>query len=191
MSINPTKLKLLDAAGRIFLEHGFDAASMDAIRIEAGVSNGSLYHHYPTKAQLATALYEYTLRDFHAALLKAVSDKLSAEAGVKGLVRAYIRWVVAHPERARLLHQLRRGGMAESESGWSSANMEAFGKLSAWIAQKVEQKEMRPLSLPVWMALVFAPAKSLTPQWVSQAQPSVSPGIRAELEHGAWQALAP
>jgi AcrR family transcriptional regulator len=192
MDPTSTKSLLLDAAAKVFLQHGFTATSMDMIRQEAGVSNGSLYHHYPTKAALADALYAYTLRDFHAVLLPAVAGRASAQAGVKGLIRAYVQWVVDHPERARLLHKLRRvGDMADARSKRNEANAEAFGALSAWVDKKVEAGEMRAMPFPVWMALVFSPALSLTQQWVAQTPPSVPPKVRAALEHGAWMAVAP
>ncbi len=186
----PTRHKVLEAAADVFLEHGFDGASMEQVRQRAGVSNGSLYHHYPTKAQLADAVYGHTLRDFHATLLAPLRAKASAEAGVKGMVRAYINWVVAHRAHARLLHKLGRSvDMASTERG--SANTEVFGTLRQWVEQKIEGGEMRPMPLNVWMALVVAPAMSLTGQWVKSAEPSVSPKVRAALEQGAWLAVAP
>ena len=190
MDPTSTKVKLLDAATKVFLEHGFTAASMDLVRQEAGVSNGSLYHHFPTKALLAEALYTHTLRDFHAALLLPITGRATAEAGVKGLIRAYTQWVVQHPERARLLHKLRRSdGMTEgTERG--AVNSEAFAALALWVGQQVEAGEMRAMPFPVWMALVFSPALSLTQQWVGQAKPTVPPKVRAALEHGAWMAVA-
>ena len=101
MDPRTTKERLLDAAALVFIRHGYAAASMDMVRQEAGVSNGSLYHHYPTKNLLADALYAATLRTFHATLLRAVGSRASAQSGVKGLVRAYVQWVADHPERAR------------------------------------------------------------------------------------------
>lgn len=191
MDPTSTKALLLEAAAKVFLQHGFTAASMDLVRQEAGVSNGSLYHHYPTKAALADALYAYTLRDFHSALLVAISGRASAQAGVKGLIRSYVQWVVEHPERARLLHKLRRvGDMADAASRRNEANAEAFSALSAWMHKQVEAGEMRAMPFPVWMALVFSPALSLTQQWVTQTPPSVPPKARAALEHGAWMAVA-
>jgi AcrR family transcriptional regulator len=185
-----TKDKLLDAATRVFLAHGFTAASMDMVRAEAGVSNGSLYHHFPTKALLADALYAHTLRGFHAALLPPIAGNATAEAGVKGLVRAYVQWVLQHPEQARLLHKLRRTeGMTENtERG--AVNTDAFGALALWIGRQVEAGEMRAMPFPVWMALVFSPALSLTQHWVTQAKPGVPPKVRVALEHGAWMAVA-
>jgi AcrR family transcriptional regulator len=188
----PTRGKLIEAAGRVFLAQGYEAASMDLVRAEAGVSNGSLYHHFPSKAHLAGALYEHTLRDFHQALLKPVSGKVRAEAGVRGLVRAYVRWVLQHPDRAKLLHRLRHSGeMAGLESAWAAPNQEAYGALCAWIEQMIAAKEMRRLPFPLWMALVFSPAMALTPTWVNQARPSVPPAVRAALEDAAWRAVAP
>ncbi|MDQ3270936.1 MAG: TetR/AcrR family transcriptional regulator [Pseudomonadota bacterium] len=201
-----TKDKLLDAATRVFLAHGFAAASMDMVRVEAGVSNGSLYHHFPTKALLADALYAHTLRDFHAALMAPIAGAATAEAGVKGLIRGYIQWVLQHPEQARLLHKLRRtdgmaDGMATStgETAGSgktagtergAVNANAYAALAEWIDQQVAAGDMRAMPFPVWMALVFSPALSLTQHWVAQAKPTVPPKVRAALEHGAWMSVA-
>src|SRR5215208_1606435 len=158
MDPTPTKELLLDAATKVFLEHGFSAASMDLVRQEAGVSNGSLYHHYPTKAKLADALYAYTLRDFHSSLLGAISGRASAQTGVKGLIRAYVQWVVRHPKRARLLHKLgRTGDLTDTASERNQANAEAFAAVREWMRQKVDAGEMRDMPFAVWMALVFSP----------------------------------
>lgn len=187
----PTRERLLEAAAKVFLEHGFTAASMDLVRQEAGVSNGSLYHHYPTKAALADALYAYTLRDFHLALLPAIGGRVSAQNGVKGLIRAYVQWVVQNPARARLLHKLRRtGDLTDTAAERNQANAEAYAVISGWVRQKVQAGELRDMPFAVWMALVFSPALSLTQQWVRQSEPSVPAKVRAALEHGAWMAVA-
>lgn len=191
MDPSSTKARLLEAAAQVFLEHGFGLASMDLVRQQAGVSNGSLYHHFPTKAQLADALYAWTLRDFHATVLVPIAGRASAQSGVKGMVRAYVQWVEQNPDGARLLHELRRGGALTSGGERDSANSDGFGALAGWIAARVEAGEMRALPLPVWTAVVFAPAISMTPHWVSQPGKPVSPKVRQALEHAAWMAVAP
>src|SRR5258707_15768776 len=45
-------LQILDAAGRIFMEQGYGATSMDAVAREAGVSKATLYAHFTNKEQL-------------------------------------------------------------------------------------------------------------------------------------------
>jgi AcrR family transcriptional regulator len=191
MDPTSTKTRVLEAATQVFLRHGFAAASMDQVRQEAGVSNGSLYHHYPTKAQLADALYAHTLRDFHATLMTAIHGRATAQSGVKGLVRNYIQWVVDNPSSARLLHQLRRSGGLADAGQWTTANAEGFEVLAVWLRQKVDAGEMRDLPFPIWTAVVFSPAISLTPHWARQAKPEVAPKVRAALEHAAWMAVAP
>ncbi len=191
MPATSTREKLLEAATRVFLEHGFGAASMDLVRQEAGVSNGSLYHHFPTKARLADALYAHTLRDFHAALMEPIRGRASAQTGVKGMIRVYVDWVVKHPDRARLLHELRRSvDLAGSPGEWAEANAEGFAVLRRWVDEQTKAGEMRPMPFHVWTALVFSPAISLTPHWARQPRPAVTPKVRAALEHGAWMAVA-
>ena len=45
-------LKVLEAAGRLFAEHGIDATSMDAIAEASGVSKATIYKHWPDKPAL-------------------------------------------------------------------------------------------------------------------------------------------
>jgi len=52
------RAQILDGAKRCFLEVGFEAASMNEITAEAGVSKGTLYVYFADKAALFTALIE-------------------------------------------------------------------------------------------------------------------------------------
>jgi AcrR family transcriptional regulator len=53
-----TRARILDAAVRRFAIAGYDAASVDDICAEAGVSKGAFYHHYPTKQAIFLALMQ-------------------------------------------------------------------------------------------------------------------------------------
>jgi AcrR family transcriptional regulator len=186
----PSREQILQAAAALFLSQGFEATSMDQVRQRAGVSNGSLYHHYPTKNHLARALYEAALADFHGALLKAIAADPPAEAGLRGLVAAYIAWVLKQPDRARVLHELRRTtAIAGAEPDWGALNAEAHGRLRAWAEACAARGEMKAMPFGVWIALVFAPLLQLTPAWLRQAKPAVPPRLRALLADAAWAAV--
>jgi AcrR family transcriptional regulator len=51
-----TKARILDAAVRRFAISGYNAASVDDICGEAGISKGAFYHHFPSKQAIFLAL---------------------------------------------------------------------------------------------------------------------------------------
>lgn len=51
-----TRQRLLEAAHREIYEHGFQAASLDRILADTGLSKGALYHHFGTKHALGIAV---------------------------------------------------------------------------------------------------------------------------------------
>lgn len=53
-----SRQRLLDAAARVFSERGYEAASVDEIAAEAGVSKGTLYWNFENKDDLFLALVE-------------------------------------------------------------------------------------------------------------------------------------
>jgi AcrR family transcriptional regulator len=64
---------LLEAAARRFLEQGYAAASMRDIAADVGMQVGSIYYHFPSKAELRAAVHEEGLRRIHAAVTDAVA----------------------------------------------------------------------------------------------------------------------
>ena len=53
-----TRERILDAAQRLVLEHGFGSTTVDAVLDAAGSSKGAFFHHFATKADLGQALVE-------------------------------------------------------------------------------------------------------------------------------------
>ncbi|MEM7171530.1 MAG: helix-turn-helix domain-containing protein [Pseudomonadota bacterium] len=47
-----TRLRIIDAARRLFNRHGFEGVSIDQIMAEAGLTRGGFYHHFATKDEL-------------------------------------------------------------------------------------------------------------------------------------------
>ncbi len=65
---NETRNHILDAALRRFSKDGYDAASVDEICAQAGVSKGAFYHHFPSKQAIFLALLERWLATVEAGL---------------------------------------------------------------------------------------------------------------------------
>jgi len=185
-----TRDALLGAAVSLFLTQGFHPTSMEQVRSAAGVSNGSLYHHFPTKNHLARAVYQAALRDYQASMRSALGEKVSAEAGVQNLVRRHIAWVLRSPRQARFLIELRAFTAIDGqEPDWEWVNAQAFSALKEWIARHVTEGSLQDLPFEVWMALVFAPVMQLTSSWARQEHPKVPPRVANALVQAAWRAV--
>lgn len=70
-----TKEKLLRAALQIGARDGLEAATTAAIAAEAGVAEGTLYRHFPSKDDLLIEVY----RGIKRAIFEAISDGEAAE----------------------------------------------------------------------------------------------------------------
>jgi AcrR family transcriptional regulator len=89
---------LLDGAVSLVADGGPTAVTMSAVASAIGAPSGSVYHRFPTRAALLSALWLRTLERFHAGLLD------SAAAGDPVAVAQHtITWSRAHPAEARVL----------------------------------------------------------------------------------------
>lgn len=53
---NNTKMKIINAAWKLFYEQGYDDTTVDEIIAESGTSKGSFYHHFASKDSLLGSL---------------------------------------------------------------------------------------------------------------------------------------
>lgn len=56
LPVEQRRTQILDAAGAMFAEYGYNAVSTHAVAQECGVSEGLLFHHFPSKAEIYAAV---------------------------------------------------------------------------------------------------------------------------------------
>ncbi|HTW01182.1 MAG TPA: helix-turn-helix domain-containing protein [Streptosporangiaceae bacterium] len=76
-----TRGQLVAIATRMFAEHGYEDTSIEAVLREAGVSRGSLYHHFASKE----ALFEAAAEEVET---RVGNQTIAAAAGAAGPVEA-------------------------------------------------------------------------------------------------------
>ncbi len=59
-----TQTRLLDAAEKVFVRDGYEAAQLDAIAAAAGRSKGAVYTHFKSKEDLFLVLFEHRTRAY-------------------------------------------------------------------------------------------------------------------------------
>jgi AcrR family transcriptional regulator len=93
---------IVDAARRVFAEHGLDGASVRLIAREAGYTPGAIYFYFPGKEHI----YGDILSESLAALGRAVKDGAAAPtdgaARVRAAAHAFFAYYRDHPDELEL-----------------------------------------------------------------------------------------
>lgn len=91
-----TKIRLLDAAERLFAEHGLGNTSLRAITQEAGANLAAVNYHFGSKEGLIRAVLGRRLEPLNAERLELL-QRLEAEAGENGLSLEEILYALIAP----------------------------------------------------------------------------------------------
>lgn len=90
-----TVRKILDTAERLFMEKGYDRASLQDIITETGLSKGAIYHHFTSKEDIFYSVCDRIGRR-NAQVLSGVRD----DPGLNGLNKLRVMFKVSlQPER--------------------------------------------------------------------------------------------
>lgn len=90
-----TRVRLLEAAFRVFVRSSYAETAVNDILAEAGVGRTSFYKHFPDKLTLAEALFEDLMPDLSEAYAEiaicAPVDRRAIAKWLDGLVEQYVR----------------------------------------------------------------------------------------------------
>lgn len=100
---------ILEAALRVFAERGIADAPTSAISRAAGVAEGSLFTYFKTKNDLMVELY-FELRQEFSRSLTDFPHHGDARTRLRYIWDRYLDMGKAHPERLKVLAQLRASG---------------------------------------------------------------------------------
>jgi AcrR family transcriptional regulator len=187
-----TRSRILDAALACFLEAGYEQTTVARIRERSGVSNGTLFHRFPTKEAIADALYLESMASFQGGLWRLLARRpRSLRAAVRGTIAYQVEWIEANVDRARFVYT--RGTLDVDSPG--SAELEEMNrKLGAayqtWLAPLIERGRVRPMSMLVLNAIVAGPTHSIARRWLAGRVTSPLHAYVDELADAACAALS-
>jgi AcrR family transcriptional regulator len=190
--------QILKTALKLFAESGFDATSTRQIAKEAGIAEGLIFHYFPTKASLLTAILE---------------DRLEGRMAFRTQLRPLLEGAGGNPAREVLgtvasgwLATLRRDeeivvlfAAAQTNpdvrAAWQGLIREGTELLTGYLAARVDAGELRkdlPLETAATMfvssLMIFFLTRRHLPehQWKGQSEAYARELISVWLE-GSWR----
>jgi AcrR family transcriptional regulator len=191
MAATDTRRRILDAALVCFLGDGYEQTTIARIRDRSGVSNGALFHHFPTKESVADALYVEAMASFQAGLWELLDSRpRSLRAAVGGTISHQLAWTEEHSQLARFVYM--RGHLdwdSPANAQLTSLNRDLGKAFGEWMAPLVESGEVRPTSMLVLSALVNGPAHAIARRWLAGQIDALPIDFADELADAACAAL--
>jgi AcrR family transcriptional regulator len=169
---------------------GFLDATMEDIRVRSKASNGSIYHHFKGKNQLAAAVYLEGLSAWHEAMAKELQEHPGVLEGIYAMVRCHLRWVSEHPDWTRYLFQMRHAGiMTASEDAIAEQNRRFVQAFSQWLEPLMERGSLRRLPTELCLSLIVGPCLEISRLWLTQPDSVDLHSASNEIAKAAWQVL--
>lgn len=182
--------RILTSALSLFATDGYDAVSVERIRAHAGVSNGSFFHAFPSKVDLAVTLLGDSVASYQAFLLRRLAAASGARGGIRALVGGHLEWVERNQRRsAFMFDQARADWFARARPALQRHNEHFRGRIDAWRTAQVAAGALRPLPTEVLTATLFGPSNLLVRTWLNGIAATPPWNFRAELQRTAEIAL--
>ncbi len=169
MAQTDTRGRILDAALECFLAEGYERATVALIRSRSGVSNGALFHHFPSKEAIADALYIEAIVSFQDGMWELVrSEPRTLRAAVRGAIAHQMSWIEANAPLARFVYD--RGHLewdSPAASTVAALNRDLAAVFREWLALRLEAGAIPPKSMLVITAIVSGPAHAIARRWLA------------------------
>ncbi|MGA0545868.1 TetR/AcrR family transcriptional regulator [Brevundimonas sp. VNH65] len=126
------RAEMLAAAERIFVEHGYEGATIRKIADEVGLSSTALYMHFADKGEILHEICRETFEKLIASNRRILADTADAEQQLKRMLDAYVAFGFRNPNAYRLVYLTRpieaRDG---AETAAQQLGAELFGSLQS------------------------------------------------------------
>ena len=110
LSSEERRATIVEAAGRLFGERGYDATRLDDIAAAAGVTKPIVYRHFDTKRALYLALLERHRDDLASFAAMIDAEEGTGDERLRAVLEVWLTYVEAHSYAWRMLFRDTGGG---------------------------------------------------------------------------------
>jgi AcrR family transcriptional regulator len=176
---------IVEAAGRLFGERGYDSTRLDDIAAAAGVTKPIVYRHFDTKRALYIALLERHRDDLASFAAMIDAEEGTGDERLRAVLEVWLTYVEAHSYAWRMLFR-DTGGGPEVEAFRLEVHARARAVLVGIIRTLSEvpipRRELEPVAELVSMGMA-----SVVLWWMEN--PSVSRGAVLDAIARVWGGL--
>jgi TetR/AcrR family transcriptional regulator len=138
-----SRTTILDAAGRIFAEHGLSGARTDAIAAEAGVNKALLYYYFKSKEDIYWAVLDEHVTSFHRKALPLLGRDGPAPTILLQYVSNHFDFIRAHPHYPRLFQRMMMAGGRRGERLVAERMAPVAERMDALLRRGIREGELR------------------------------------------------
>lgn len=163
---------ILNAALRVFAEHGIVNGPTSAISKAAGVAEGTLFTYFKTKDELLNELYLELRQEFNGHMGEFPYEA-DARTRLRYMWDKFLDLGAAHPERLKVLAQLRATGKLFKENETPGL---ALVEAMRVVRDAASEKELRNTS-PEYLVLMVRSQLEMTVEFIN-AHPECAESCR-------------
>lgn len=159
-----TRARIVAAARALFLDKGFDDASIAEICRLSGVSNGGLFHQFKVKEEIAFAVYCEVRLEYWDQVIGAMTAHDQPLDGIEAAVRAAFAFLRDKPDAAAFMSDVTGSKWIEDFAEATHPLYDALTQRGlAWAAPHIQAGRIPAITPDAYIALV-----SGAPQWIGR-----------------------
>ena len=158
--------RILDVAKEAFTRSGADA-SLDEIAKEAGVGPGTLYRHFPSRAELLEAVYRTEMEK-----LAAAEQKFAEELPPIDALRAWLLLFVDYIAAKQLIAPALNALVGDPKKVFEASHARIWEAIRALVKRAIKSGDMRKDFDPIDLlrALIGVANVATSPDWRQSAR---------------------
>lgn len=163
-----TRQQIIDVATRLVVARGHEAMSFKELVEVSGISNGSIFHHFPTKDHLLEAIFVRERKRYLGHVARCILAHAGEPCAALGEgARAAVLYQARQPRRHyRLVSQFTHSEWIASKHGlWDALKTEIEQPVIAWAVPHIAAGRLPLLPPATIQSLMLGPAELVFHQW--------------------------
>lgn len=183
-----TRALILDAALSLFTDRGYFNTSVHDISRAAGVSIGSIYHHFGDKEGLARTLYEMLIERMLQLIAEIEAEFASCHDQARMLVARLFALTESEPRTMAFMLYARHREFLPDEPPVCSSR--PFGLMREMVSRGMARGEIRSMDTLVASTCLFGAALRMITARLDGVLPQALPSYLNEVWTCSWRAVA-